>query len=136
MPSLEHLCHFEGELGMQVIGKTPAGTRIDFPFEGTATGPHWEGERPVRGVDYATVREDGNMNLDIRAVIGEKRESVSYRGSGVSIANPDRSADPKELVSFETANEDLAWLNDEVAVVFGHGEAGRLTLDFYLVRPD
>ena len=136
MPSLEHFCSFEGDLGMQLIGKTPGGTRIDFPFEGTATGPHWEGERPVRGVDYATVREDGNMILDIRAVIGEKKEAVSYRGSGVSIANPDRSADPKELVSFETANEDLAWLNNEVAVVFGHGEAGRLTLEFYLVKPD
>ncbi len=136
MPSLEHFCSFEGDLGMQVIGKTPGGMRIDFPFEGTANGPHWEGERPINGVDYATVRADGNMSLDIRGVIGEKREAVSYRGSGVSIANPDRSADPKELVTFETANEDLAWLNDEVAVVFGHGEGGRLALDFYLVRPD
>ena len=136
MPSLEHFCSFQGDLGMQIIGKTPGGVRIDFPFEGTATSPHWDGERPVRGVDYATVRDDGNMNLDIRAVIGEKKEAVSYRGSGVSIANPDRSADPKELVSFETANEDLAWLNDEVAVVFGHGEAGKLTLEFYLVKPD
>lgn len=136
MPSLEHFCSFEGDLGMQVIGKTPGGMRIDFPFEGTATGPHWEGERPVRGVDYATVREDGNMSLDIRAVIGAKRDSVSYSGSGVSIANPDRSADPKELITFETANEDLAWLNDEIAVVFGHGEAGRLKLEFYLVKGD
>lgn len=135
MPSLEHFCSFEGDLGMQVIGKAPGGMRIDFPFEGSATSPHWEGERPVRGVDYATVRSDGNMALDIRAVIGEKRESVSYRGSGVSIAHPDNSADPKELVTFQTANEDLSWLNNEVGVVFGHGEAGKLTLEFFLVRP-
>lgn len=135
MPSLEPFCTFEGDLGMKVIGKTPGGMRIDFPFEGTAFGPHWEGERPVRGVDYATVREDGNMDLDIRAVIGEKREAVSYRGSGVSIANPDKSADPKELVVFQTGNEDLVWLNNEIGVVFGHGEAGKLKLDFYLVRP-
>lgn len=136
MPELEHFCTFEGDLGMKVIGKTPGGMRIDFPFEGTAAGPHWEGERPVRGVDYATVRGDGNMDLDIRAVIGEKREAVAYRGSGVSIANPDNSADPKELVTFQTANEDLAWLNNEIAVVFGHGEAGKLSLTFYLVKPD
>ena len=134
MPELEHFCTFEGDLGMKVIGKTPGGMRIDFPFEGTATGPHWEGERPVRGVDYATVRDDGNMDLDIRAVIGEKREAVAYRGSGVSIANPDNSADPKELVTFQTASEDLAWLNNEIAVVVGHGEAGKLNLEFYLVR--
>jgi hypothetical protein len=136
MPELEHFCTFEGDLGMNVIGRTPGGMRIDFPFEGTATGPHWEGERPVRGVDYATVRGDGNMDLDIRAVIGEKREAVAYRGSGVSIAHPDNSADPKELITFQTANEDLAWLNNEVGVVFGHGEAGKLSLEFYLVKPD
>lgn len=135
MPSLEHFCSFEGDLGMQVIGKAPGGMRIDFPFEGSATSPHWDGDRPVRGVDYATVRSDGNMDLDIRAVIGEKRDAVSYRGSGVSIAHPDNSADPKELVTFETANEDLSWLNNEIGVVFGHGEAGKLTLEFYLVRP-
>lgn len=134
MPSLEEFCTVEGELGMKVIGNSPAGMRIDFPFHGVATGPHWEGERPVSGVDYVTVRSDGNMDLDIHGVIGEKRESVSYRAIGVSIANPDRSADPKELLVFQTGNEDLAWLNNEIGVAFGHGEAGKLTLKVYLVR--
>lgn len=135
MPSLEKLCTLQGDLGMEVLGSGPAGMRIDFPFEGTATGPHWEGERSVRGVDYVTVRSDGNMVLDIRGVIGEKKEAVAYRGIGVSIANPDRSADPRELITFSTGNEELSWLNDEVAVAFGHGEAGKITLDIYLVRP-
>lgn len=135
MPSLEELCTVQADLGMEVLGAGPGGMRIDFPFEGAATGPHWEGERRVRGVDYVTVRSDGNMVLDIRGVIGEKKEAVSYRGMGVSIANPDRSADPKELIIFSTANEDLAWLNDEVAVAFGHGEGGKLTLEIFLVRP-
>ena len=135
MPSLEEFCTIETELGMNVIGKTPGGMRIDFPFEGTATGPHWEGERPVSGVDYVTVRSDGNMALDVHAVIGEKREAVSYRGNGVSIVNPDQSADPKELITFETGNEDLAWLNNEIGVAFGHGEDGKITLRIYLVKP-
>ena len=135
MPNLEQLCTVLADLGMEVLGAGPGGMRIDFPFEGTATGPHWEGDRRVRGVDYVTVRSDGNMILDIRGVIGEKKEAVSYRGMGVSIANPDRSADPKELITFSTANEDLAWLNDEVAVAFGHGEGGKLTLEIFLVRP-
>ena len=135
MPSLEEFCTIEAELGMNVIGKTPGGMRIDFPFEGTATGSHWEGERPVRGVDYVTVRSDGNMALDVHAVIGEKREAVSYRGNGVSIVNPDQSADPKELITFETGNEDLAWLNNEIGVAFGHGEDGKITLRIYLVKP-
>jgi len=135
MPTLEKFCTVEGDLSMNVIGKAPAGVRIDFPFEGTATSEHWEGERPVRGVDYVVVRSDGNMSLDIHATIGEKREAVSYRGSGVSIAHEDQSADPKELIVFETGNEDLAWLNNEVAVAFGHGAAGKITLDIYLIRP-
>lgn len=135
MPSLEKFGTVEGDLGMNVIGKTPAGVRIDFPFEGTATSEHWEGERPVKGVDYVTVRADGNMELDIHGTIGEKKEAVSYKAIGVSIANDDRSADPKELIVFQTGNDELAWLNNEVAVAFGHGAGGRITLEIYLVRP-
>ena len=135
MPSLELFCSAEASLGMKIIGKGPAGMRIDFPFEGMATGPHWEGERPIRGTDFVTVRSDGNMDLSIQGVIGEKREQVAYRAIGVSIANPDQSADPKELLTFQTGNEDLAWLNNEIGVAFGHGEAGKLTLDIYLARP-
>jgi len=135
MPTFEKFCTIEGSLGMNVIGNAPTGMRIDFPFEGTATSQHWEGERPVKGVDYATVRGDGNMNLDIHGVIGEKRESVAYRATGVSIAHEDRTASPKELITFETGNEDLAWLNDEVAIAFGHGGDGKISLEIYLLRP-
>lgn len=135
MPSLKEFCKVKADLGMNVIGTAPAGMRIDFPFEGTATSEHWEGERPVRGVDYVTVRSDGNMVLDIRGTIGEKREQVAYRAIGVSIANEDRSADPKELIVFETGDEGLAWLNDEVGVAFGHGADGKITLDIYLIAP-
>jgi len=135
LPSLEKFCSVEGDLGMNIIGKTPAGMRIDFPFQGTATSEHWDGERPVVGVDYVTVREDGNMILDIHATIGEKRDAVAYTGRGISIANPDRSADPKELIVFETGNEDLAWLNNEVGVAFGHGAGGRISLEIFLIKP-
>ncbi len=135
MPSLEKFCTVQGDLGANVIGNTPAGTRIDFPFEGGATSEHWEGERPVKGIDYVTVRADGNMVLDIHGTIGEKRESVSYRAIGISIANEDKSASPKELLVFETGSEDLAWLNNEVGVAFGHGAAGKITLDIYLIKP-
>ena len=71
MPSLEKFCTITADMGMRVMGNTPAGMRIDFPFQGTAVGPHWEGERPVSGIDYVTVRGDGNMDLEIRATIGE-----------------------------------------------------------------
>ncbi len=133
MPELEKFCTIEADMGMKVLGKGPAGMRIDFPFEGTAVGPHWEGERSVRGVDYSTVRADGNMDLDIHGVIGEKRESVAYRATGVSTMNPDQSADINELITFHTGNEDLAWLNDRIGVAIGSGAAGKLKLELFLV---
>ena len=135
MPALEKFCSIDAGLGMRILSKAPQGMRIDFPFEGVATGPHWEGQRPVIGIDHATVREDGNLDLVIFGVIGEKGDSVAYTGRGVSIANPDESADPKELITFQTGNEDLAWLNTEIGVALGHGESGRLTLEIYLVKP-
>ncbi len=134
MPTLEPFCEIEATLGMKMVGKAPGGTRIDFPFEGVATGPHWEGERPVKGVDYTTVRGDGVMVLDIRAIIGEKREQVAYRGSGVSLPVSDTEARPRELITFETGNDDLAWLNKEIGVALGRGDSGRLALSVYIVR--
>lgn len=134
MPELELFCTITGQLDVKVVGQTPAGMRIDFPFHGTATSEHWEGERPVSGVDYVTVRSDGNMDLNIRGVIGEKRESVGYRATGVSIANPDKTASPRELIVFETGNEDMAWLNNEIGIGLGTGGGGQLELSIYLVR--
>lgn len=134
MPSLEEFCTIQASMSPRMIGHVPAGTRIDFPFEGTAVSPHWEGERPVSGVDYVTVRSDGNMDLDIHGTIGAKRETVSYRASGVSIAHEDNTASPQELITFETGNDDLAWLNAVVGVGLGRG-GQELELTIYIVRP-
>jgi hypothetical protein len=118
----------------RMLGKMPAGVRIDFPFEGTATSPHWEGERPVNGIDYVTIRSDGHMDLDIRGTIGMKRETVAYRASGVSVVVSETEAHPQELITFQTGNEDLAWLNTAVGVGLGGGEAGDLTLEIYIIK--
>ena len=134
MPSLEHFCTIKASLDMKVIGSVPSGMRIDFPFEGTATGPHWEGEMPVEGTDYVTVRGDGNMNLDVHARIGSGRGMVTYHASGISISIDKSTAEPNELITFETANEDLAFLNTEIGVGLGRGEGPDLTLDIYLVK--
>lgn len=134
MPDLELFCTIEGEMVPRMVGRAPGGTRIDFPFRAVATGPHWEGERPVSGSDFAVVRADGNMDLEIRGVIGEKRESVGYRASGVSVVKEDKSADINELLTFQTGNEDLSWLNDRIGVAIGRGAEGKLTLEVYLVN--
>ena len=136
MPTLEPFCEIQATLRPRMLGAMPLGTRIDFPFEGTATSSHWTGERPVRGVDYVTVRSDGNMDLEIRGTIGEKRDTVAYRASGVSLGISDTEARPQELITFQTGNEDLAWLNEVIGVGLGTGESGDLSLTIYVVRPD
>ena len=134
MPRLEEFCTITAGLRPKMLGKTPAGVRIDFAFEGTAVGPHWEGERPVSGVDYATVRSDGNLDLDIRGVIGEGRRTVSYRASGVSIMKSKTEASPRELLTFQTSDEELSWLNTAVGVAVGEGKGLDLTLKVYVVK--
>lgn len=133
MPGLELFCTIEGEMRPKMVGRGPAGTRVDFPFEGTATSPHWEAERPVSGTDFAVIRGDGNMDLDIHGVIGSKRESVGYRATGVSVVSEDQSAEINELITFHTGNEDLAWLNERIGVAIGRGAEGKLSLEVYLV---
>lgn len=135
MPELEHFCTVKAKMHPRIVGDGPAGMRVDFPFEGVATSPHWEGERPVSGVDYVTFRSDGNLTLDIHGVIGEKRESVGYTATGVSISVSKSEAHPKELITFHTGNPDLAWLNTEVAVALGTGVDGEIDLDIYLIKP-
>ena len=135
MPSVEHFCSIQADMKPRMLGRMPSGVRIDFPFEGTATSSHWEGERPVHGIDYVTVRSDGHMDLEIRGTIGIKRETVAYQATGVSIAVSDTEAHPQELITFQTGNEDLAWLNTVVGVGLGGGESGALTLDIYIIRP-
>lgn len=134
MPTLEEFCQINATMSARMLGKMPQGTRIDFPFEGTATSSHWQGERPVKGVDYVTVRGDGHMDLEIRATIGEKREIVAYRGTGVSIVKSPTEAMPQELITFQTGNEDLAWLNTAVGIGWGGGEAGSIAVTVYIVR--
>ena len=135
MPAFEEFCEIKALMAPRMLGKMPQGARIDFPFEGTATSSHWEGQRPVRGVDYVTVRSDGHMDLDIRATIGQKRQTIAYRGTGVSIVKSQIEAMPQELITFQTGNEDLAWLNTVVAVGLGGGEGGMISLTIYIVRP-
>lgn len=135
MPTLEEFCKIDASLDMNVIGQAPGGMRIDFPFEGVATSSHWEGERPVTGIDYVTVRADGNMALDIHAVIGSGRQKVAYAGTGVSVAGDEQGvAFPRELLTFATGDPDLAHLNTSIGVALGKGAGGRLSLTVYLVQ--
>lgn len=135
MAELEEFCTMELELDFTVVGKTPgAGLRIDMPFRGTATSSHWEGERPVQGVDYVSRRPDGHMELHLHGRVGEGDQAVAYRGTGLSLVPEKNVAEPRELIQFETASEELAFLNTSIGVGLGRGEGNRLSLTIYLVK--
>ncbi|BAN00631.1 DUF3237 family protein [Ilumatobacter coccineus] len=129
MPTLTSLCTIVVTLDFTPIGKVGTGLRIDVPFSGVATSSHWDGERPVEGVDYVTIDGNGIQQLDIRGRIGTGKEVVSYRAVGRG-----NEAGPMELLVFETANEELAHLNSTIAVAVGSVDGNQLTLDVSAVE--
>ena len=134
MPTLEHFCTITADMSPVTLGAMPDGFRIDFPFTGTATGPHWEGELAVVGTDHGRVRKDGTVVLDITARMGEGKDAVFYTARGLALPTETRGdADPHELIMFETANEALAFLNRSIGVGVGQSRGPSLTLDIYLV---
>ncbi|MGK0425368.1 MAG: hypothetical protein ACJAQ9_000228 [Ilumatobacter sp.] len=126
---MTEFCQIEAKLKFTPIGGTASGFRVDVPFEGTATSSHWEGERQVVGVDIVRVGSDGVQALEIRARIGEGADAVAYQ----AIGRGSDATGPQELIVFETANEDLAFLNSAVAVALGGIVGNRLSLTVSLI---
>lgn len=70
-PRLEHLYDMHVDLeAPQVIGQTPMGVRQVFIVKGgTFEGPKMRGTILPGGGDWATMRPDGAVQLDVRATI-------------------------------------------------------------------
>lgn len=129
MPELIEFAKITGTLDFTPIGNVSAGFRLDVPFEGMATSSHWEGERPVSGLDRVTVGADGVQNLEIFARIGAGKQTVGYR----AIGRGTQDGGPRELLVFETADPDLAWLNSAIGVAIGTIVKNQLDLTVYTV---
>ncbi|MFW2381241.1 MAG: hypothetical protein ACN4GZ_05735 [Acidimicrobiales bacterium] len=130
MPKLTEFAKISGTLNFTPIGNVSAGKRLDVPFDGVATSDHWDGERPVSGVDRVTVGADGTQSLEIVARIGTGRDIVAYRAIGRGTAE----GGPRELLTFETAVEDLAFLNTAVGCALGTIKRDQLELTVYLIE--
>ena len=102
--------------------------RTEVPFEGIATSPHWEGEWRATGIDHVTRGAHGTSSLDVHTVLTDGDETVMYhaigRGGRDGIL---------EGVTFETASERLAWLNDAVAVGRASLAGDELTVELFRV---
>lgn len=118
----------EVDLRMHPIGSTPFGTRLEVPFEGTATSRLWDGERSAWGTDHITISATGTAEIDVHVVIEGGDEVVVYRGHGRGT-----DAGVREGVTFETASERLAWLNDAVALGKGTVVGDHLTVELFLL---
>lgn len=129
------LCQLEARLATpREFGDTPHGHRRFFAvIGGRFEGPRLRGEVLPEGGDWALVRPDGVLALDVRlSLMTDDRALLYLRYGGVRRASPEvlarlargEAVDPSEYyfrttLSFETSAPRYAWLNGIVAVGLG-----------------
>lgn len=120
------------------FGSGPFGRRVLFGSAGgTFTGPDLHGDVLANGGDWALVREDGTIVLDVRLTLRTHDGALIHMTYGGRIVTPpehreamdDRAnrhlVDPSNYYIrtnplFETGSERYSWLNDIVAVGYGY----------------
>ena len=111
----------------------PQGLRIDIAFAGRASG-RLAGR--VRGVDYARMRADGRVDLDIRAIIETADgRRIALSADGVAVLRAaEPIADLSENVRLDTAGEDYAWVNTRQIWATGtvNFATGKIHIDAYM----
>ena len=126
------LCQIEVELEPpQEIGSTPRGMRMIWQIKGgKVEGERLKGKILPGGGDWALLRSDGAVDLDIRAsILTNDGQLIAACAKGVVDMTPEvrqklregQSVDPskyyfRDAYFFETSSEKYAWLNKIVAV--------------------
>ena len=90
-PKLEHLFDIHADLeAPQVVGATPQGMRQIFIVKGgTVEGPRVKGKILPGGGDWALIRSDGAVQLDIRATVQTDDGALIYATyGGLIVAEP------------------------------------------------
>ena len=130
-----HLFDMRFRLGARLqIGAAPDGQRLLLPSGGGSfEGVRLRGEVLPNGGDWALLRPDGGLSLDIRLVLKTDDGALIFmNGGGRFVAPPDvlaeaRDPQKRERVDparyyfrtpfqFETGAKDYGWLNDLVCV--------------------
>lgn len=126
----------EFETAPQIVGRIPTGF---FRRTGIISGGCFEGDRLCGkalpgGGDWVTIRDDGVVHLDVRAMLETDKGDTIYMTYGGRLkSTPELDARLaagetirgdqfyfRTAVQFETAAEELLWLNDIVAFGIGH----------------
>ena len=137
-PKLEHLYDMHADLeAPQVVGATPLGMRQIFIVKGgTVEGTRVKGEILPGGGDWALIRCDGAVQLDVRATLRTDDGALIYATySGLIIAEPavfGRLLQAEDVPlneyyfyinpMFQTAAPQYLWLNRLIAI--GRGKVG------------
>lgn len=130
------------------IGSTEAGRRLIVPINGgTFDGETMQGTVEPGGHDWAFFQPDGIMKIDVRLVLRSDQDELIYlKYKGRLIAVPDvhqRMASGEQVapddfslttvVEFETAAENLKWLNNTIAVGVGRQSGYQPTYEIYKI---
>lgn len=136
-PTLEHLFSLTATLREKpaVLMNAPQGSRVIVPV----TGGHFEGAR-LRGTvdnsggDWVTLRADGSIKLDVRALLHTDDGAdifIRYEGVGVRVDGTLRIV---TAPLFETGDERYAWLNNVQAVARGVSTGDKVTYEVFAVQ--
>ncbi len=120
----------------QDVGATPQGNRrIYYVTGGTFEGPKLKGEVLPGGGDWALVRPDGAVQLDVRATLrAEGGELIYTTYRGIIRGAPDSPEFYfRTAPMYETASEKYGWLNQIVAVGVGKLTSNGVSYSVYQV---
>lgn len=151
-PKLEFIADLVGYVTMPMpVGPASWGTRLIFPVvRGTLEGPKIKGVAKPFGADWAIVRADNCLELDVRlvvetddgalihveygGVIDMTQEQVEQLLSGQAVEGMKIHTAPR----FETAHPNYVWLNRIQAVGCGsaevQGEELKISYSWYALR--
>ena len=152
----EDTLEYMGELsffGPNLAGLPPLGpegvTMIGRVDGGTATGPILNGEILPVGEDWALIRPDGNLSIDVKLLLKTEDGAyikIRYEGrwkgtddirkaiiGGAKVAPTEYYL--RSAPFFETTDPRYAYLNDVVAIGYGRVEQGAgATMRIYRVK--
>lgn len=131
---VEHLFTFTATVAVSgLLANGPHGTRLVVNASpGTVAGPKVNGTVQGPSGDWVTVRPNGSLSLDVRALIETDDGAMilmSYKGT-----SPDGGTTIRSAPLFETGDERYAWLNAVQAVGKGQLDGTALHYEWYEVR--
>jgi hypothetical protein len=148
-PRLDPVFRLDAELADPVdLGDTPLGRRrIIALTAGRAEGPALRADLLPTSADWQVVRPSGTAVGDLRYVLRTDEGALLYvQAHGLRHGPPEvlaalaagEEVDPKAYtfrttVTIETADPELAWLNDGVFVAVGGRRPNGVSYDVYLV---